>query len=69
MIQVLLMAIVLVGLAFAGIAIKILVKKGGQFTKSCSSVDAVSGEKIGCVCEGQNPQNCVNIEKHHGDAQ
>jgi hypothetical protein len=32
-----LISILLVGIAFAGIAIKILVKKGGQFAGTCSS--------------------------------
>ncbi|MFU8842833.1 MAG: hypothetical protein ACNA7V_03385 [Bacteroidales bacterium] len=68
MIQVLLVSIVLIALAFAGIAIKMFIQKGGQFKKSCSSVEGSSGEKIGCVCVGEdNPQSCVNFEKHHPD--
>jgi len=35
--EVILAAILLLGLAFAGIAIKILVKKDGQFAGTCAS--------------------------------
>ncbi len=54
------------GVAFAGIAIKMFIKKGAVFTKSCSSADS-SGKKMGCTCEsdGSKPK-CKNYEKHHG---
>ncbi len=35
--QLILISIVMIALAFAGIAIKILVKKNGQFAGTCSS--------------------------------
>lgn len=65
--KVLLDTIVLLGLAIAGIAIKMFVIKGGMFTKSCSTVDTQTGKKIGCTCgsEGDETQ-CENYEKHHG---
>ena len=63
---VLLVSIVLIALAIGGIAIKMFVQKDGQFTKSCSSVDAATGEKVGCVCGDNDPKECVNYEKHHG---
>jgi len=66
MFQVLIISIILIGLAIAGIAIKMFVQKGGQFTKSCSSVDATSGQRIGCVCGEGDEKSCVNYEKHHG---
>ena len=66
MLQVILASVILLGLAIAGIAIKMFLQKGGQFTKSCSSVDTGSGEKIGCVCGDGDPKSCVNYEKHHG---
>lgn len=66
MFQVLIISIVLIGLAIAGIAIKMFVQKGGQFTKSCSSVDTGTGEKVGCVCGDGDEKKCVNYEKHHG---
>ena len=63
---VLFLTIILVGIAIAGIAIKMFLQKDGQFSKSCSSVDTSSGEKIGCVCGEGDPGSCVNYEKHHG---
>ncbi len=65
--KVLLLTIILVGAAIAGIAIKMFVQKGGQFSKSCSTVDTTSGKRIGCTCAGDGDDtNCVNYEKHHG---
>lgn len=56
-----LVAIVLVGLAFSGIAIKILVKKDGQFSGTCSSNNPyfqkeggtcnICGAKQGEICK------------------
>ena len=66
MLQLILITVLLIGLAIAGIAIKMFVQKGGQFTKSCSSVDIDGGEKIGCVCGDGDEKSCVNYEKHHG---
>jgi hypothetical protein len=48
--NVLLISILFIGLAFAGFAIKILLKKNGEFKKSCSSVDPKTGERYGCSC-------------------
>jgi len=64
--QVFLIAVVLIGLAFAFIGIKMFLQKGGMFTKSCSTVDTSTGEKIGCVCGGGDETQCENFEKHHG---
>ena len=47
--KVVLMSIVLLGLAFAGIAIKILFKKNGQFAGTCSSNNPLLQEE-GAVC-------------------
>ena len=47
--KVLLLSIVLLGLAFAGIAIKILLKKNGQFAGTCSSNNPMLREE-GAVC-------------------
>lgn len=61
MLQVIIIAIIFVGLAFAGFAIKILLTKKGEFKKSCSSVDPVTGEKFGCSCgNGDGGENCKN---------
>lgn len=66
MFKLILISTVLIGFAIAAIAIKMFVQKGGQFTKSCSSVDAETGERIGCDCGDGDPKSCVNYEKHHG---
>ena len=65
--QVFLVTIALVGFAFAIIGIKMFLQKGGMFTKSCSSVDTSTGQKIGCTCGAEGDETkCVNYEKHHG---
>jgi len=53
------LAIILVGLAVAGIAIKMFVFKGGEFKKQCSSVDPNTGRRMGCSC-GSNEGSCEN---------
>ena len=50
LLNVLLISIVLIGLAFAGFAVKIILTKNGEFKKSCSSVDPTTGERLGCSC-------------------
>ncbi|MCB0429834.1 MAG: membrane or secreted protein [Flavobacteriales bacterium] len=47
--QLILVTIGLLGLAFAGIAIKILVKKDGQFAGTCASNNPMLQEE-GAVC-------------------
>ena len=66
MLKLLLITVILVAAAIAAIAIKMFVQKGGQFSKSCSTVDVNTGEKIGCVCGEEDHKSCVNYEKHHG---
>ncbi len=63
-----LLAIIILAVAVAGIAIKLLVKKDGEFKKSCSSVDSKTGKPGDCVCGGseEDPSNCQNFKKHHG---
>jgi hypothetical protein len=47
--KILLVSIILLALAFAGIAIKILVKKDGRFSGTCSSNSHLL-QKEGAVC-------------------
>lgn len=57
----------LLAFAWAAIAIKMFVIKGGMFTKQCSSVDTGTGVKIGCTCGDKSPEErCENYEAHHG---
>jgi hypothetical protein len=65
--KIFLLALALVGIAFALIGIKMFLIKGGTFSKSCSSVDEGSGEHIGCTCGEKSPEErCENYEEHHG---
>ena len=60
--KIILISIVLLALAFAGIAIKILVKKNGRFAGSCSSNNPLL-QKEGAVCGvcGASPEEqCKN---------
>ncbi len=58
--KLLLLTIILVGIAMAGIAIKMFVKKGGEFKKQCSSVDPTTGQRLGCSCETGGHGSCRN---------
>jgi hypothetical protein len=61
--KVLIISIVLIGLAFAGFAVKMLLTKKGEFKKSCSSVDPHTGERYGCSCgHGGGGEACENSE-------
>lgn len=67
MLQVLIISIVLIGLAVAGIAVKMFFKKGGEFQKSCGSVDPASGKRIACTCGKPEEERCENKHSHsHG---
>ncbi len=61
--KIILLTIVIVGLAFAGIAIKMFVQKNGEFKKQCSSVDA-QGNRMGCGCGG-GEGSCERTDKAH----
>lgn len=60
MLKVLIISIVLLGIAFAGIAIKMFVKKGGEFQKSCGSVDPDTGQRTACSCGKSSEEQCQN---------
>ncbi len=66
MLQIFLITIAMVGFAVAIIGIKMFIQKGGMFTKSCSTVDTSTGEKIGCICGDGDETTCENYELHHG---
>lgn len=60
-IKILIASIILVGLAISGIAIRMFLKKGGEFKKQCSSVDPQTGERYGCNCsKNDGSDNCDN---------
>jgi len=62
MIKLILITIALLALAFAGIAIKILVKKDGQFAGTCASNNPMLSEKgASCgVCGARPEEMCQN---------
>jgi hypothetical protein len=64
MLKLLIITIILVGLAIAAIAIKMFVKKDGEFKKSCSSVDPDTGQRIGCSCGKSSDETCENKYAH-----
>jgi hypothetical protein len=57
--KVILVAVTLLALAFAAIGIKMFLKKGGEFKKQCSSVDA-NGNRLGCACGSEKSGECHN---------
>jgi|TARA_B110000444_G_C18561744_1_gene465148 rRNA maturation endonuclease Nob1 len=60
--KVLLLTVGLLGLAFAGIAIKLLVKKDGEFAGTCASNNPMFQDDSGsCTICGARPQDkCLN---------
>lgn len=55
--KLLLLSIILLGLAFAGIAIKIWAKKDGEFDGTCAGANVKMKEK-GIVCGCGNEDGC-----------
>jgi len=60
MLKLILVAIVLVSLAFAGIAVKMFIFKGAEFRKSCGSIDPSTGKSMACGCGGDEKSACEN---------
>ncbi len=56
----------IIGFCIAAIAIKMFVKKGGEFKKRCASIEFENGEKIACVCHSERHEDCQYYELHHG---
>jgi hypothetical protein len=64
--QLFLITLGLLTLALLGIAIKMFVKKDGEFKKQCLTIEFESGEKIGCICDSERHEDCKYYEIHHG---
>lgn len=62
--KLILIAILLLALAFAGIAVKIWAKKGGRFAGTCSSNNPMfQNESGGCgVCGARPEEKCKAAE-------
>ena len=56
---------VILFISFCFIVIKMFFKKNGEFKKQCSSVDPLTGERIGCTCVNSSVYNeCKSTKKH-----
>lgn len=61
--EVIILAVVLLGVAIGGIAIKMFVKPGATFEKSCtSSYDPDNGKPRPCACASGIPEDCVSTK-------
>ncbi len=59
--KILLLAIILVGIAFAGFAVRMFFFKDYTFKKSCSSIDPATGKPFECGCgQGDGGESCEN---------
>ncbi len=58
--KVILLSIVLLAIAFAGIAIKLLVKKDGKFSGTCSSNNPLLQNETGAcsICGASREEKC-----------
>lgn len=66
MFKLLLLSAGILGLAMAGLAIKIWAKKDGQFEGTCASKNVkLKAQGIGCGCGGHGA--CQNDDKHDHD--
>lgn len=63
--KLIIISVVLIAIALIGIAIKMFVKKGGEFKKACSSVDPKTGKRLGCTCGADDGgKSCENKHEH-----
>lgn len=56
-------ALAVVLLCFAGIGIKVLLRKG-QFKRACSNVDPYTGKHGGCACADMKRAGCNERTQH-----
>ncbi|MCP4125046.1 MAG: hypothetical protein GY751_25190 [Bacteroidetes bacterium] len=63
MLQILLYTILIIGLAFAGIGLRILLVKGGEFRGSCATNNPMLKNEIGeCTVCGAKPEEACKSE-------
>lgn len=62
---VILCAIIIVALCFAGLGIKMIFKKNGEFKRHCASVDPYTGQRSGCVCGKTVSDTCDDSPEYH----
>ena len=59
-----LLAVGIVALLMAGLGVKMIVKKNGEFKRHCSSMDPYAGQGAGCVCAKAANAKCKNAERY-----
>lgn len=64
MVVTLICAVCIVGLLMAGLGVKMIFKKHGEFKRHCSSMDPYTGKGGGCVCSKAANAKCKNGEKY-----
>ena len=64
MFKLFLIASVIIGSSFLGIAIKMFFIKGATFKKTCGSVDPSTGKTIPCTCGGKEDDSCDNTPQN-----
>jgi hypothetical protein len=60
LLQLIVISIVLIAIALAGLAIKMFFIKDGEFKKQCSSIDPNTGMRLGCTCKSDEKIKCEN---------
>ncbi len=59
--KVLILAVIIIAIAFAGIGIKMFVKKDGRFERRCENEGSAN-----CLCNGKGGASCLNCpNKEH----
>ena len=58
--KIVLPAMILLGIAWAAIAIKMFLKRNGEFRKSCGSQNDSAGKTVRCSCGKSSEDNCHN---------
>ena len=63
--KVILLSIGLIGIAFAGIAIKLLLKKNGEFAGTCASNNPMFQDDSGScsLCGARPSEQCLNEDE------
>ena len=59
-----LLAVGIVAMLMAGLGVKMIVKKNGEFKRHCSSMDPYTGQGAGCVCAKAANAKCTNAERY-----
>ncbi|MDR0970509.1 MAG: hypothetical protein LBM67_08255 [Lentimicrobiaceae bacterium] len=61
--KLLLITAIILGIAFAAMAIRLFFIKGGEFKKQCHNA-AINGE--GCICKGKGGEACKRRQPLNG---